>query len=134
MGCTCYDDSHRTVVEYQPSWYHIMLWRNPCFWKRAMFLEVCNPCCSWCPAIHSLSGTLPRPAMFLEACNPCCAWCPAIHILSGTLPCPPPPQVTFMDEESVEAAVAGANQTRWHSSVIVVEPHHKAHLAHAAPR
>jgi hypothetical protein len=44
------------------------------------------------------------------------------------------PQVTFMDEESVEAAVAGANQTRWHSSVIVVEPHHKAHLAHAAPR
>jgi hypothetical protein len=37
-----------------------------------------------------------------------------------------------MDEDSVEAAVAGANQTRWQSSVIVVEPHHKAHLAHSA--
>uniref|UniRef100_A0A383VC19 U-box domain-containing protein n=1 Tax=Tetradesmus obliquus TaxID=3088 RepID=A0A383VC19_TETOB len=43
-------------------------------------------------------------------------------------------QVTYMDEDSVEAAVAGANQTRWQSSVIVVEPHHKAHLAHTAPR
>lgn len=44
------------------------------------------------------------------------------------------PQVTYMDEDSVEAAVAGANQTRWQSSVIVVEPHHKAHLAHTAAR
>ncbi|KAF6256739.1 hypothetical protein COO60DRAFT_85213 [Scenedesmus sp. NREL 46B-D3] len=43
-------------------------------------------------------------------------------------------QVTYLDEDSVVAAVAGANQTRWQSSVIVVEPHHKAHLANSAAR
>eukprot|EP00879_Flechtneria_rotunda_P018679 GHRR01019602.1.p1 GENE.GHRR01019602.1~~GHRR01019602.1.p1 ORF type:complete len:434 (+),score=155.22 GHRR01019602.1:420-1721(+) len=42
-------------------------------------------------------------------------------------------QVTYMDEDSVEQAVAGANQICWHSSVLLVEPHHKAHLAHAQP-
>jgi hypothetical protein len=55
--------------------------------------------------------------------------CAAILETASTVP-----QVTFMDEDSVEAAVAGANQTRWQSSVIVVEPHHKAHLAHSEPR
>lgn len=43
-------------------------------------------------------------------------------------------QVTYMDEESVQVAVDGANQTRWQSSVIVVEPHHRAHLAQQAGR
>lgn len=43
-------------------------------------------------------------------------------------------QVMYLDEASVAAAVAGANHTRWASSVILVEPHHKAYLAHAASR
>eukprot|EP00775_Hariotina_reticulata_P007885 gene7885-8081_t len=38
-------------------------------------------------------------------------------------------QLTFMDVGSVQPAVHHLNQTRWNNSVIVVEPHHKAHLS-----
>jgi hypothetical protein len=38
-------------------------------------------------------------------------------------------QVTFMDEVTVAKAVQAANGTRWDSSIISVEAHHKAHLA-----